>query len=345
MIMDTSDTATIPCKTCLNTEFGLQTGTMTNTATDTVKLRIGTRGSPLALAQAYEVRDLLAKAHADLAGENDIEIVVISTVADRVTDRALSEIGGKGLFTKEIDEAQLKGEIDIAVHCIKDVPTILPDGIAMPVIMPREDVRDAFISVKYKNFADMPAGSVVGTASLRRQAMVLNKYPHLKVETFRGNVQTRLRKLEDGEADATLLAMAGLNRLGHPEIATHVIAEDDMLPAVGQGAIGLAIRTGDEKVANWLAPLHCHKTDLRITAERAALRALDGSCKTPIAALAEFDANGTMRLRVAIVRPDGSEWLNAERILENPDIAGADKIGTDAGNELKERGGPDFILA
>ena len=318
---------------------------MTHTATDTVKLRIGTRGSPLALAQAYEVRNLLAKAHADLSGENDIEIVVISTVADRVTDRALSEIGGKGLFTKEIDEAQLKGEIDIAVHCIKDVPTLLPDGISMPVIMPREDVRDAFISVKYKSFADMPAGSVVGTASLRRQAMVLNKYPHLKVETFRGNVQTRLRKLEDGQADATLLAMAGLNRLGHPEIATHVIAEDDMLPAVGQGAIGLAIRTGDEKVANWLAPLHCHQTDLRITAERAALRALDGSCKTPIAALAELDANGTMRLRVAIIRPDGSEWLNTERVLENPDLAGADKIGTDAGKELLERGGPDFILA
>ena len=345
MIMDTSGTATIPCKTCLNTEFGLQTGTMTHTATDTAKLRIGTRGSPLALAQAYEVRNLLAKAHADLSGENDIEIVVISTVADRVTDRALSEIGGKGLFTKEIDEAQLKGEIDIAVHCIKDVPTLLPDGISMPVIMPREDVRDAFISVKYKSFADMPAGSVVGTASLRRQAMVLNKYPHLKVETFRGNVQTRLRKLEDGQADATLLAMAGLNRLGHPEIATHVIAEDDMLPAVGQGAIGLAIRTGDEKVANWLAPLHCHQTDLRITAERAALRALDGSCKTPIAALAELDANGTMRLRVAIIRPDGSEWLNTERVLENPDLAGADKIGTDAGKELLERGGPDFILA
>ncbi|WP_339777361.1 hydroxymethylbilane synthase [uncultured Thalassospira sp.] len=318
---------------------------MTHTATDTAKLRIGTRGSPLALAQAYEVRNLLAKAHADLSGENDIEIVVISTVADRVTDRALSEIGGKGLFTKEIDEAQLKGEIDIAVHCIKDVPTLLPDGISMPVIMPREDVRDAFISVKYKSFADMPAGSVVGTASLRRQAMVLNKYPHLKVETFRGNVQTRLRKLEDGQADATLLAMAGLNRLGHPEIATHVIAEDDMLPAVGQGAIGLAIRTGDEKVANWLAPLHCHQTDLRITAERAALRALDGSCKTPIAALAELDANGTMRLRVAIIRPDGSEWLNTERVLENPDLAGADKIGTDAGKELLERGGPDFILA
>tara|TARA_R110001583_G_scaffold179320_2_gene335989 strand:+ start:84208 stop:85245 length:1038 start_codon:yes stop_codon:yes gene_type:complete len=345
MIMDTSGTATIPCKTCLNTEFGLQTGTMTNTATDTVKLRIGTRGSPLALAQAYEVRDLLAKAHADLSGENDIEIVVISTVADRVTDRALSEIGGKGLFTKEIDEAQLKGEIDIAVHCIKDVPTLLPDGISMPVIMPREDVRDAFISVKYKSFADMPAGSVVGTASLRRQAMVLNKYPHLKVQTFRGNVQTRLRKLEDGEADATLLAMAGLNRLGHPEIATHVIGEDDMLPAVGQGAIGLAIRADDEKAATWLAPLHCHQTDLRITAERAALRALDGSCKTPIAALAELDANGTMRLRVAIIRPDGSEWLNTERVLENPDLAGADKIGTDAGKELLERGGPDFILA
>jgi hydroxymethylbilane synthase len=311
--------------------------------TDTAKLRIGTRGSPLALAQAHEVRDLLAQQHKELSGENDIEIAVISTTADRVLDRALTEIGGKGLFTKEIDEAQLAGDIDIAVHCIKDMPTILPDGIETAAILPREDPRDAFISLKYKSFADMPEGSIVGTASLRRQAMILAKFPKLRVETFRGNVQTRLRKLEEGQADATLLAMAGLNRLGRPDIATAIIPEEDMLPAVGQGTLGLTIRAGDERARNWVAPLHCAPTAIRTSAERAALHALDGSCRTPIAALAEFRPDGQLRLRVAIVRPDGSEWLDTERLIAKPDIETARAAGEDAGNELKQRGGPDFI--
>ncbi|HCK20153.1 MAG TPA: hydroxymethylbilane synthase, partial [Thalassospira sp.] len=188
--------------------------------TDTAKLRIGTRGSPLALAQAHEVRDKLASAHPELAEEGAIAITVITTTGDKILDRALSEIGGKGLFTKEIDDALLGGEIDLAVHSMKDVPTVLPDGMILPTILPREDVRDAFISLKYKSFAEMPAGSVIGSASLRRQAMILNKFPDLKVITFRGNVQTRLRKLSEEQVDATLLAMAGLNRLGQPDIAT-----------------------------------------------------------------------------------------------------------------------------
>ncbi|MFH1806666.1 MAG: hydroxymethylbilane synthase [Pseudomonadota bacterium] len=313
--------------------------------TDTAKLRIGTRGSPLALAQAHEVRDKLAAAHPELSGPNAIDIVVITTTGDKILDRALSEIGGKGLFTKEIDDALMGGEIDLAVHSMKDVPTILPDGMILPTILPREDVRDAFISLKYKNFAEMPEGSVIGSASLRRQAMILNKYPYLKVITFRGNVQTRLRKLEEGQVDATLLAMAGLNRLGRPDVATAAISENDMLPAVAQGAIGITIREDDSTCANWLTPLHSKTSAMRVAAERAALRALDGSCRTPIAALAEFRPDGQMRLRVTIIRPDGSERLDTERLIAAPDTEKAVAAGQDAGNELKERGGPDFITA
>lgn len=313
--------------------------------TDTAKLRIGTRGSPLALAQAHEVRDKLASAHPELAEEGAIDITVITTTGDKILDRALSEIGGKGLFTKEIDDALLGGEIDLAVHSMKDVPTVLPDGMILPTILPREDVRDAFISLKYKSFAEMPAGSVIGSASLRRQAMILNKYPDLKVVTFRGNVQTRLRKLSEEQVDATLLAMAGLNRLGQPDIATAPISEDDMLPAVAQGAIGITIREDDAQCKNWLAALHCETSAIRVAAERAALKALDGSCRTPIAALAEFQDDGSLRLRVSIVRPDGSERLDTERMIAKPDIATAMAAGTDAGEELKQRGGPDFISA
>lgn len=317
---------------------------MTNTS-DTVKLRIGTRGSPLAMAQAHEVRDRLAKAHPELATEDAIAITVITTTGDRILDRALSEIGGKGLFTKEIDDALMGGEIDLAVHSMKDVPTVLPEGMILPTILPREDVRDAFISLKYKSFAEMPAGSVIGSASLRRQAMILNKYPDLKVVTFRGNVQTRLRKLEEGQVDATLLAMAGLNRLNRPEIATAAISEDDMLPAVAQGAIGITIRENDNQTQSWLSALNCPASAIRVAGERAALRALDGSCRTPIAALAEYLPDGRMRLRVSIVRPDGSERLDTERMIDDPDLANVAAAGTDAGNELKERGGPDFISA
>jgi len=315
---------------------------MTNIS-DTAKLRIGTRGSPLAIAQAHEVRDKLAKAHPELAAEGAIAITVITTTGDKILDRALSEIGGKGLFTKEIDDALMGGEIDLAVHSMKDVPTVLPDGMILPTILAREDVRDAFISLKYKSFAEMPAGSVIGSASLRRQAMILNKYPDLKVVTFRGNVQTRLRKLEEGQVDATLLAMAGLNRLGRPEVATAPISEDDMLPAVAQGAIGITIRENDNQTLDWLSALNCPASAIRVAAERAALRALDGSCRTPIAALAEYLPDGKMRLRVSIVRPDGSERLDTERLIDDPDIASAADAGTDAGNELKERGGSNFI--
>ncbi|GAB6052258.1 hydroxymethylbilane synthase [Magnetospira thiophila] len=309
---------------------------------DTPLLRIGTRGSPLALAQAHEVRDLLRAAHADLDPDGAIEIVIIQTTGDMVLDRALSEVGGKGLFTKEIDEAQLDGRVDIAVHSMKDVPTWLPDGLLLSAVLRREDVRDVFISPQAKSLAELSAGAVVGTSSLRRQAQILARYPHLKVAVFRGNVQTRLRKLNEGEADATLLALAGLNRLGLADVATAILETDDLLPAVAQGAVGITCRADDPVTAARLIPLHHVETAERITAERALLEVLDGSCRTPIAALAEIEADGQMLLRGLVARPDGSEILETSR--RGP-VTQAHRLGVEAGEELKQRAGPDFFSA
>ena len=306
---------------------------------DQPKVVIGTRGSPLALAQAYETRERLQAAHDDLKGEDAIKIEVIKTTGDMILDRPLAEIGGKGLFTKEIDDAQLEGRIDIAVHSMKDVPTWLPDGICLPCILPREDVRDVFISNKAKTLAELPEGSVVGTASLRRQALILAKYPHLKVETFRGNVQSRLRKLEEGVVDATLLANAGLRRLKNEDAITSVIETDDLLPAVAQGAIGITCRANDETMLNYLAALNCETSKIRIEAERALLRVLDGSCRTPIAALANVEGDELV-LEGILAKPDGSEVLTTT--MRAP-LAEADALGTKAGQELKDRAGPDFL--
>jgi hydroxymethylbilane synthase len=308
--------------------------------TEKTVLRIGTRGSPLALAQTHNVRDLLIAAHPELQHEGAVEVVVIQTTGDKVLDRALSEIGGKGLFTKELDESMMDGRIDLAVHSMKDVPTWLPDGIVLPCMLPREDVRDVFISPKAKSFDALPEGAVVGTASLRRQSFILNRWPHLKVETFRGNVQSRLRKLEEGVVDATMLAMAGLNRLGMAQVATSVIETDVMLPAVAQGAVGVTCRADDENAHRFLAALNCEQTVTRVIAERALLRVLDGSCRTPIAALAEIGEGDSMTLRGAIARPDGSEVLTAER---SGTLADAEALGNDAGEELKTRAGPNFL--
>ncbi|MDV7340859.1 hydroxymethylbilane synthase [Terasakiella sp. A23] len=306
---------------------------------DKPKLVIGTRGSPLALAQAYETRERLQAAHEDLRGDGMIEIEVIKTTGDMILDRPLAEIGGKGLFTKEIDDAQLDGRVDIAVHSMKDVPTWLPDGICLPCILPREDVRDVFISNKAKTLADLPEGSVVGTASLRRQAQIKATYPHLKVETFRGNVQSRLRKLEEGVVDATLLANAGMRRLKNEDAITSVIDEDVMLPAVAQGAIGITCRTNDETMLNYLAALNCQTSKTRIEAERALLRVLDGSCRTPIAALAVIEGEEIV-LKGLLAKPDGSEVLTNE--MRGP-VNDPDTLGTKAGQELKERAGEDFL--
>lgn len=306
---------------------------------NTSPLRIGTRGSPLALAQAYEVQARLAAAHPDLSRPGSTEIVIIKTTGDMVLDRTLAQIGGKGLFTKEIDEAQLEGRIDIAVHSMKDVPTVLPDGLTLPCILEREDTRDALISLKTRSLADLPAGSVVGTASLRRGAQVLYRRPDLKVQPLRGNVQTRLKKLEEGVVDATLLAMAGLRRLGLADRATYQLTPEEMLPAVAQGAIGITCRGDDEAVLSRLAPLNHPDSFVRVTAERAFLAVLDGSCRTPIGALAELSGDA-LRFRGLVIKPDGSL---AHEIDLKGTRAEAEAIGRAAGEDLLGRCGPGFF--
>jgi hydroxymethylbilane synthase len=310
-------------------------------AQDRASVRIGTRGSPLALVQAHEVRDLLVAAHASLA-QDDVEIVVISTKGDQILDRALAEIGGKGLFTEEIETRLSAGDIDVAVHSMKDMPTTLPPGLHIPCLLPREDVRDAFISPRAATLDDLPQGAVVGSASLRRQAQILSRRPDLSVITFRGNVQSRLRKLKAGEVDATLLALAGLNRLGQADVATDIMDTETMLPAVAQGAIGIECRVDDARVQGLLAPIACAETMVCVSAERALLTALDGSCRTPIAALATLQDGGEIYLRARVLRPDGSEMLETTR--RGP-ADQAQALGLDAGAELKGRAGPGFMTA
>lgn len=307
----------------------------------TAKVRIGTRGSPLALAQAHETRDRLIAAHPQLAAEGAISIVVIKTTGDTVQDRPLSEIGGKGLFTREIDDAMLAGDIDIAVHSMKDVPTWLPDGIILPCMLEREDPRDAFISLTAASLADLPPGAVVGSASLRRQAQIKARYPHLTVEVLRGNVQTRLRKLEEGVVNATLLAQAGLNRLGMADRVTAVLSLDDMLPAVAQGAIGITCRSDDAVSQAYLAPLNHADTFDRVTCERAFLERLDGSCRTPIAGLADLSADGaSLSFRGLMARPDGSEVLSGQDSGPRGDAV---VIGTRLAEALLARAGEGFL--
>ncbi len=300
-------------------------------------LKIGTRGSPLALAQAYETRARLMREHGLV--EESMEIVVIKTTGDRVLDRPLKEIGGKGLFTREIEEAMLSGEIDIAVHSMKDMPTIQPQGLALDCFLPREDPRDAFVSEKYDRLSDLPAGAVVGTSSLRRRAQVAHVRPDLKIVEFRGNVQTRLQKLADGVADATFLAMAGLNRLGRPEVARSAIEVTEMLPAVAQGAIGIERRADDVRAALLLAAIQDVPTSNRLMAERAFLAELDGSCETPIAALAILDGTQVW-LRGQILATDGSVAYAGER---RGQIAQGGVLGEDLARELLAQAGEGFF--
>ncbi|MFQ5774297.1 MAG: hydroxymethylbilane synthase [Kiloniellaceae bacterium] len=306
-------------------------------------LRLGTRGSPLALAQTREVRRRLAEARPELAGEDAVEIVVIKTTGDRVQERTLAEIGGKGLFTKEIEEALLDGRIDAAVHSMKDMPTWLPEGLGIAAILPREDPRDAFFSPHGASLADLPAGAVVGTASLRRQAQALLARPDLGVVPLRGNVETRLRKLSEGRVDATLLAVAGLRRLGMAARITAVLAPEEMLPAVAQGAIGVEARRDDARTHGWIAALNDAQSERRVAAERACLAALDGSCRTPIAALAETEDGGAaLRLRALVCMPDGTRAHRAER--RGP-AREAERLGREAGEELRAAAGPAFFAA
>ena len=291
-------------------------------------LKIGTRGSPLALAQAYETRNRLMAAH-DLP-EAAFEVTVIKTTGDRVLDRPLKELGGKGLFTREIEDALLAGGIDIAVHSMKDMPTLQPPGLLLDCYLPREDVRDAFVSPTIKRLADLPQGAVVGSSSLRRRAQLAQRRPDLVLVEFRGNVQSRMRKLQDGVAAATFLAMAGLNRLGLTAVARSAIDPAEMLPAVAQGAIGIERRAADTRAAALLAAIHHPDTGIRLAAERAYLKALDGSCETPIAGLALIEPGG-LWLRGEILRPDGSEVIAGE---SRAPLADAAAMGHDLGQRL-----------
>lgn len=308
--------------------------------TATKSIIIGTRGSPLALAQAEEVRARLATAHPALAVADAIRVEVIVTSGDRFTDRPLADIGGKGLFTKEIEDALLERHIDIAVHSMKDVPTALPDGLEISCILPREDPRDVLIGDGLTGLAGLSKGARVGTASLRRQAQLLNIRPDLNISSLRGNVQTRLRKVGDGEFDATLLAFAGLRRLGLYDDKWPVLGADELLPAVAQGAIGIECRDGDAPVLAALAPLNCTQSTIRVSCERALLAALDGSCRTPIAALAEISEGRNLQLRARIFTPDGRSCHETERRGSTDDAVA---LGLDAGAELKAEGGADFF--
>jgi len=310
------------------------------------KLKIGTRGSPLALAQAEMTRQALAAAQpANLAVPlEETEIVVIKTTGDHVLDRPLSEIGGKGLFTKEIEEALLDGRIDLAVHSMKDMPTVLPDGLVIPALLPRADPRDVLIlgeglASTCKSVADLPERARIGTASLRRMAQLKAQRPDLVIETLRGQVGTRLKRIEEGRFDGTLLALAGLERLGMADRATVVLGVKEMLPAIAQGAVGIECRADDDAMLELLGAIGCRATKACVDAERAALAALDGSCRTPIAGLAGLDGEKLL-LSVLIARPDGSE---VHREVGEVRVDDGPALGTELGSRLKALGGPGFF--
>lgn len=305
--------------------------------TDT-PLRIGTRASPLAMKQAEMVRDQLMDAHPDLR-DRGIDLVSLSTKGDRIIDRPLAEIGGKGLFTEEIERGLYTGDVDLAVHSMKDVATQMPDGLVMEAILEREDIRDAFLSPKATHPRDLPDGSVIGTSALRREAQLRAAFPNLKVISFRGNVQTRLRKLDEGVADATLLALAGLKRLDMAEIVQHVFEPDELLPAVAQGAIGIQCHADREDIRTLLQPLNHAVSEITVNAERAMLAALDGSCRTPIASHARIDGERLI-IDGLIARTDGSEVM---RLGTSGAVSEAVALGHALGSELRKDAGDDFF--
>ena len=299
-------------------------------------LIIGTRGSPLAVAQAKETRNRLMIAHG--LPETAFVVKIIQTTGDLVQDRPLSEIGGKGLFTYEIEESLANGSIDIAVHSMKDMPTVLPDGLTISTILEREDVRDSFVSRKFNSISELPNGCTVGTSSLRRRAQLLVRRPDLNIVEFRGNVQTRLRKLDDGVAEATFLACAGLSRLNLKDLINPVEVSE-MLPAVAQGAIGIEQKSNNEQIWDFLKPIHHRKTEIQLLVERSFLSELDGSCRTPIAGFANV-VEDKIIFYGEILKTDGSlnfkdKWIG--------DVSEAINIGRNAGKILKEKGGEDFF--
>lgn len=303
----------------------------------TPRLKIGTRGSRLALAQAEETRRRLCEAHG--LAPSDIEIVAITTTGDRIRDRPLSAIGGKGLFTKEIEEALQSGAIDLAVHSMKDMPARLPDHLVIAALLPREDARDALISPHCKSIRDLDPAAVVGSASVRRAAQLKRLRPDISVVNLRGNVETRLAKLDRGEVQATFLACAGLIRLGLAHRITAPVPEDEMLPAVAQGAIGIEIRDDDARLRDMLAPVNDEATEIAVACERAFLAALDGSCRTPIAGHA-IVREDRLEFRGEALTLDGRMTFAAER---SGPIADAARLGRDAGEEVKARGGRHLL--
>ena len=303
-------------------------------------LRIGTRGSPMALRQTALVRDRLVAANPELAAAGAIEVITIRTTGDRVQDRLLAEIGGKGLFAKEIEEALLAGRIDLAVHSLKDLETWLPEGLAIACVLPRDDPRDALLAARGTTLASLPQGARVGTASLRRQAQLLLHRPDLRIVPVRGNVNTRIRKLHAGGVDALVLAVCGLERLGEAGLATEILPREIMLPAVGQGALAIECRIEDEATRRLIQPLHDPVTGTCVAAERAMLAALDGSCRTPIAGLGEV-ADGRFVLEGLLLKPDGSAAIRSWR---EGNLSDAEALGTELGTELRDRADPGFGL-
>ncbi|CAN7199657.1 hydroxymethylbilane synthase [Pararhizobium sp. LjRoot235] len=303
----------------------------------TKPFRIGTRGSPLALAQAHETRDRLMAAHG-LPSEM-FEIVVLSTMGDRITDRSLVAIGGKGLFTQELEDMLLSGGLDFAVHSSKDMPTKLPDGLFLSAYLPREDARDAFIGRTAAKLMDLPQGATIGSSSLRRQALIQRLRPDIKVITFRGLVDTRLRKLAEGQVDATLLAFAGLKRLGKDDVPTEILDPEIFPPAPAQGAICVESRIGDGRVNGLLDAINDVRTHQAVTCERAFLSTLDGSCRTPIAGYAVSDGE-TIRFSGMILTPDGSQHF---RVTTEGKASDAEQLGAKAGEDIRLEAGPDFF--
>jgi len=295
-------------------------------------LRIGTRGSPMALAQANQVRNLLAARYEELTQPGALETVVVKTTGDMILDRTLADIGGKELFTKEIEEALYRNEIDLAMHSLKDMPTFLPPNLMIACVLERDDPRDAWLSPSGQSLADLAPGAIVGTASLRRQSQILHVRPDLRVEPIRGNAGTRMTKLSEGNYSATLLAISGLRRLNLEKVVTQILDYDDFLPAVAQGAIAVECREADEKTRAYLAPLNHAESQQRVDMERAFLAVVNGSCRTPIAGLAEIIGDDEMWFRGLVARPDGTEIWRVERRCTIHEALG---VGKDAGEELK----------
>lgn len=300
-------------------------------------IRIGTRGSPLALAQAQEVKNRLVAVHK--IPENSIELVVIKTMGDIITDRALIKLGGKGLFTKQIEDDLLDLKIDLAVHSMKDVMAILPEGLVIPCILPREDPRDVWISEQFLNFHDLPQGGCVGTSSLRRAAQLLHMRPDIQIKTFRGNVETRIEKMLKGEVDGTLLAFAGLNRLGKLECVKSILDIDHMLPAAGQGALGIECREDDQRMRALIQPLNDPDTYDCVLAERAFLRAVDGSCGMPVAALGKIDGS-LVKLTGLVASIDGKTIVKAH---EQGPRQNTDQWGFEFGKRIYQSLSPQLL--